>query len=61
MVTIGKKMNVLLQVNISEEDSKSGIHKDNIYEFSASHLKRTSFKGIMMPKLYDDDKPIKLW
>ena len=56
---IGKKMNVLLQVNISEEDSKSGIHKDNIYEFSSciSSKKNLSFKGIMvMPKLYDDDR-----
>ena len=55
---IGKKMNVLLQVNISEEDSKSGIHKDNIYEFSScvSSKKNLSFKGIMvMPKLYNDD------
>ena len=56
---IGKKMNVLLQVNISVEESKSGIHKDNIYEFSSciSSKKNLSFKGVMvMPKLFDDDK-----
>jgi pyridoxal phosphate enzyme (YggS family) len=56
---IGKKMNVLLQVNISEEVSKSGIQKDNIYEFATciSSKRNLSFKGIMvMPKLYDDDR-----
>lgn len=55
---IGKKINVLLQVNISKESSKSGIHKDSIYEFSSciSSKKNLAFKGIMvMPKLYDDD------
>ena len=56
---IGKKMNVLLQVNISEEVSKSGIQKDKIYEFATciSSKRNLSFKGIMvMPKLYDDDR-----
>jgi len=46
---IGKKMSVLLQVNISEEDSKFGCPKDSIGNLAESvcKLANLSLKGIM--------------
>ena len=54
---IGKVMNVCIQVNIDNEDTKSGIHPDNLLEFSniLKDYPNLKLKGMMvLPKLSDD-------
>ena len=52
-----KVMNVCIQINIDNEDTKSGIHPDNLLEFSAFIKEHANLKlrGMMvLPKLSDD-------
>ena len=54
---IDKVMNVCIQVNIDNEDTKSGIHPDNLLEFSnlLKDYPNLKLKGMMvLPKLSDD-------
>ena len=59
--SLGKVMNVLIQVNISEEVTKSGIKKEELYSFAQyiSEKKHLSLKGIMvMPRISRDTNEI---
>jgi hypothetical protein len=54
---IDKVMNVCIQVNIDNEDTKSGIHPDNLLEFSnlLKEYPNLKLRGMMvLPKLSDD-------
>ena len=50
LVRIGRKLDVMVEVNISEEESKSGIKKDCVYELIEHIIKnctQLNFIGIM--------------
>ena len=53
----GTTMDVLLQVNISKEDTKFGIYQDDIYEFvdEISTLNHVKVKGLMTMAPYTDN------
>lgn len=54
---IGKIQNILIQINISEENTKSGTDAENAVQLAKeiSNLKYVSLKGIMgMPPFFDD-------
>lgn len=57
---IGKRMDVLCEINIGEESSKSGVKLENAEDFirEIAKLKNLSFKGMMIipPKITDIDK-----
>jgi len=51
----GKKINALIQVNIDEEESKSGVHPDDVIDFAKklnAHYPNLMLEGLMfMPKI----------
>ncbi|MBF0302243.1 MAG: YggS family pyridoxal phosphate-dependent enzyme [Desulfamplus sp.] len=54
---IGKIQNILIQINISEEETKSGVDADNTIELASSiaNLKFISLRGLMgMPPFFDE-------
>lgn len=55
----GKTMPVLIQVNVSREDSKYGLHPDEAVDFvkEAAQYKQLRIKGLMTIGLFSDDWP----
>jgi len=55
---IGKKVKVLLEVNIAEEESKEGYSIDNLYKELEElyKLENIEFKGLMTMAPYSDDE-----
>jgi len=53
-------MDVLLQINISKEDTKFGIYQDDIYEFieKISKLNNVKVKGLMTMAPHTDDTSV---
>lgn len=54
---VGRKVSVLLEVNVSEEESKEGYIKETLYKEldELSKLKNLNFKGLMTMAPYSDD------
>lgn len=58
----GKIQNILIQVNISMEESKSGVEEDNAENLvkEISHLENLSVRGLMtMPPYYNEPEMVK--
>ncbi len=55
----GRKINILIEVNIGEESSKSGVHKENVLELAKniSELENVQINGLMaIPPVNADER-----
>ena len=56
---IGRNINCLVQVNISKEDSKHGLDKENVIDFiknTATNYKNIKIKGLMTMAPFTEDR-----
>ena len=59
MLSEGKTIDVLIQVNTSNEESKFGVHPDGVFDLikKVSQFKTLKIKGLMTIGLFSDDVP----
>lgn len=59
LLSEGKTIDVLIQVNTSNEESKFGVHPDGVFDLikKVSQFKSLKIKGLMTIGLFSDDVP----